>query len=64
MGDADPARPEQGDAEMSYRYAIQCQRMQRLEEFVVPTAYELLHVLANYIERHGPIDLLYCVGRA
>lgn len=48
---------------MKYRYVIHCARMPREEAFYVESFTELVKLLEQYVDRFGPIDLLYNVGR-
>jgi len=48
---------------MSYRYLIQCERMHREDVFIASSHTDLMRRLELYVVAHGPIVLLYQVGR-
>lgn len=49
---------------MKLRYLIRCQSMTRTEEFIASDFHDLVRIMADYVGRYGPIDLLYYVDRA
>jgi hypothetical protein len=44
------------------KYALQCRGMNEVERIVVADHVELVNVLTTYVQRYGPVCLLYLVA--